>query len=86
MSVSLPPWCWALTAAVLGVILIAKGFCAVWKLLARSFIAFLFLALLGKTGLIPGFVPGANPISALFLAILGAPGFALLLIAPWLFA
>ena len=52
------------------------------RLLGRAMIALLFLALLGKTGLLPGFVPGANPVNALVLAVLGAPGFALLLLLP----
>ncbi len=52
------------------------------RLLGRSFIALLFLALLGRTGLMPGFVPGANPVNALVLGLLGAPGFGLLLLLP----
>ena len=55
------------------------------RLLARCFIALLFLALLGKTGLLPGFLPGANPVTALILACLGAPGFGMMLLAPTLF-
>ena len=51
-------------------------------LLARSLIGLLFLALLGRTGLMPGFVPGANPVTALVLGLLGAPGFALMLLLP----
>ena len=53
-----------------------------FRLLGRCFIAFLFLALLGKIGLMPGFVPGANPLNALVLATLGAPGFAVLMLVP----
>ena len=52
------------------------------RLLGRSFIALLFLALLGKTGLMPGFVPGANVVTALVLGLLGAPGFGLLMLLP----
>lgn len=51
-------------------------------LLARSLIGLLFLALLGRTGLMPGFFPGANPVTALVLGLLGAPGFALMLLLP----
>lgn len=53
-----------------------------FRLLGRSFIALLFLAVLGRIGLMPGFVPGANAINALILGVLGAPGFALLLLLP----
>lgn len=52
------------------------------RLFGRSVIGFLFLALLGQTGLMPGFVPGANPVTALVLGLLGAPGFALMLLLP----
>ena len=52
------------------------------RLLGRSLLALLFLSILGRSGLMPGFVPGANPVTALVLGILGAPGFALLLLLP----
>lgn len=52
------------------------------RLLGRSFIGLLFLALLQKTGVMPGFLPGANPVTALILGTLGAPGFGLMLLAP----
>lgn len=52
------------------------------RLLGRSFVALLFLAVLGQTGLMPGFVPGANVVNALLLGVLGAPGFGLLLLLP----
>ena len=52
------------------------------QLLGRSLMGLLFLALLKKTGLIPGFLPGANPVTALVLGLLGAPGFGLMLLAP----
>ena len=51
-------------------------------LLARSLIGAMFLVLLGRTGLLPGFVPAANPVTALVLGLLGAPGFALMLLLP----
>ena len=52
------------------------------RLLGRSFVALLFLVVLGQTGLMPGFVPGANVVNALVLGVLGAPGFGLLLLLP----
>ena len=52
------------------------------RLLGRSLMGLLFLALLKKTGLIPGFLPGTNPGTALVLGTLGAPGFGLMLLAP----
>jgi inhibitor of the pro-sigma K processing machinery len=52
------------------------------RLLGRSLIGLLFLALLKETTLMPGFLPGANPITALVLGTLGAPGFGLMLLAP----
>ena len=52
------------------------------RLLGRSILALVFLVLLGHSNLLPGFVPGANPINALILGTLGAPGFALLLLLP----
>ena len=52
------------------------------RLLGRSVLALGFLALLGRSGVMPGFVPGANPVNALVLGTLGAPGFALLLLLP----
>ena len=51
-------------------------------LLGRSLFSFGFLILLGHSGVMPGFVPGANPVNALVLGTLGAPGFALLLLLP----
>ena len=56
------------------------------RLLGRCFIGLLFLALLGKTGMMRGFLPGANPVTALVLGTLGAPGFGLMLLAPLLFS
>ena len=52
------------------------------RLLGRSFIGFLVLALLGKAGIVSGYLPGANPVTALVLGLLGAPGFGLMLLAP----
>ena len=52
------------------------------RLLVRSVLALGFLAALGRSGLMPGFVPGANFLNALVLGALGAPGFALLLLLP----
>ena len=52
------------------------------RLLGRSLVGLLFLALLGKSGLMPGYLPGANPVTALLLGTLGAPGFGLMLLAP----
>lgn len=52
------------------------------RLLGRSVLALGFLAALGHSGLMPGFVPGANFLNALVLGALGAPGFALLLLLP----
>ena len=52
------------------------------RLLGRSLIGLLFLALLKKTGLMPGFLPGINPVTALVLGTLGAPGFGLMLLTP----
>ena len=84
MSALLPSWGWAVILGTLGVILLASGITALFRLLGRSFLAFLFLALLGQTGLMPGFLPGANLLNALVLGTLGAPGFALLVALPWL--
>ena len=53
-----------------------------FRLLARSILALGFLVLLRLSGLLPGFVPGANPINALVLGALGAPGLGLLLLIP----
>lgn len=82
MTAPLPLWAMVLGIGCIGVILVRKGTGAVLRVLGRSFIAFLFLALLGKIGLMPGFVPGANAVNALILGVLGAPGFALLLLLP----
>ena len=41
-----------------------------------------FLALLGHSGILSGFVPGANLLNALVLGVLGLPGFGLLLLLP----
>ena len=84
MSALLPSWGWAVILGTLGVILLASGITALFRLLGRSFLAFLFLSLLGQTGLLPGFLPGANLLNALVLGTLGAPGFALLVALPWL--
>ena len=52
------------------------------RLLGRSALALGFLAVLGRSGVLPGFIPGANFLNALGLGVLGAPGFALLLLLP----
>lgn len=52
------------------------------RLLGRSVLSLGFLALLGRSGILPGFVPGANLFNALVLGALGAPGFAMLLLLP----
>ena len=53
-----------------------------FRLLGRSALALGFLALLGHSGILSGFVPGANFLNALVLGALGAPGFGLLLLLP----
>lgn len=77
-----PGWLLLPGLVLLGALLFWKGLATLLQVLARAFVGFLFLALLGQTGLMPGFVPGANPINALVLGLLGAPGFALLLLLP----
>ena len=67
------------------VLLLARGLLgALWKLLFRSGCSIALLVLLSKIPLFSGIVPGANPVNALILGILGAPGFALLLLVRWL--
>ena len=53
-----------------------------FRLLLRSLLAFGLLSLLGRSAAIPVTLPGANPVTALVMGSLGAPGFALLLLLP----
>lgn len=67
------------------VLLLARGLIGtLWKVLLRSGFSIIFLALLSKIPIFSGIVPGANPVNALILGILGTPGFALLLLIRWL--
>ena len=51
-------------------------------LLLRSLAALAFLGVLGRVQLFSALLPGANALNALVLGVLGAPGFALLLLLP----
>lgn len=67
------------------ILLLVRGVIGtLWKILFRSGCSILFLALLSRIPMFSGIVPGANPISALVLGVLGVPGFALLLLVRWL--
>lgn len=52
------------------------------RLCLRCCAGFALLLLLRQLPPLPVALPGANPINALILGLLGAPGFALLLLLP----
>lgn len=70
------------TAALFALLLLRRPLGALLRLLGRSAAGFCLLALLGRTGLLPGL--GATWFNALVLGVLGAPGFGLLLLVRWL--
>ncbi len=76
-------WGGALTALLLAVLLFHRPLSALLKLLARSGVGLVFLWLFqGVSGLL-GVQLGVNLLNGLVLGLLGAPGFALLLMAQW---
>jgi len=52
------------------------------RLVLRWAAGFCFLLLLGQLPPLPVALPGANPLNALVLGVLGLPGLALLLLLP----
>ena len=56
------------------------------RLGGRSTVALATLAALGQIAPLATILPGANPVNALVLGLLGVPGFGLLLMLQWMFA
>lgn len=76
-------WGGALAVLLLAAILFRRPLSALLGLLARSGAGLIFLWLFrGVSGLL-GVELGVNLLNALVLGLLGAPGFALLLMAQW---
>ena len=76
-------WAGALAALLLAALLFRRPLSALLGLLARSGVGLIFLWLFqGVSGLV-GVQLGVNLLNGLVLGLLGAPGFALLLMAQW---
>lgn len=56
------------------------------RLGGRSTVALATLAALGQIAPLAAILPGANPVNALVMGVLGLPGFALLLMLQWVLA
>lgn len=78
-------WVWAvvIAAALLALALLRRPLGAVWRLLARSGLALAFLWLFRGVGALLGIQLGVNLFNSVVLGLLGAPGFALLLLTQW---
>ncbi len=79
-------WAWAgiALAAVVVLILFRRVLGGVVKLLVRSGLGMVFLWLFQGVGAVIGVPLGVNFINGAVLALLGVPGFALLLMTQWL--
>ena len=56
------------------------------RLGGRSTVALAILAVLGQIAPLAAILPGANPVNALVMGLLGVPGFGLLLLMQWMLA
>ncbi len=74
------PWIVAAAVVIVVFLMLRRPISALFSLFFRSCGAFLFLTLIQPIGL--GL--GANGVNALVLAVLGVPGFGLLLMLQWL--
>ncbi len=72
---------WCLTGLVLcaALLLLRRPAARLIRLLLRSGAGLAVLALLAQAGQLTGISLGVNPVNALVLGVLGAPGFGLLL-------
>ncbi len=78
-------WAWAGAAGILlALILCRRSLAALGRLLGRSGLGLVFLWLFHGVGGLLGVPLGVNLFNSLVLGLLGAPGFALLLLAQWL--
>lgn len=71
-------------AVVLVLALLRRPLGALGRLLARSGVGLLFLWLFRGVGGLLGIQVGVNLLNSLILGLLGAPGFALLLMSQWI--
>lgn len=78
MTVALP-WVGAGVIVAIALVVLGRWLGAVAKLCLRTCGGFLLLTLIQPLGL----GVGANGVTALVLGVLGAPGFGLLLLLPW---
>ncbi len=76
-------WGGALAVLLLAVLLFRRPLSALLGLLARSGLGLIFLWLFQGVGGLLGVQLGVNLFNGLVLGLLGAPGFALLLMAQW---
>jgi len=77
-------WPGALLLGLLLLLIFHKPIKWLCHLLLRSGASLLLLVGWSASGLLPGLALGANCLNALTLGLLGAPGFALLLLLRWL--
>lgn len=74
----------AAAVAVLALALLRRPLGALGRLLARSGVGLLFLWMFQGVGGLLGIQVGVNLVNSLVLGLLGAPGFALLLLSQWI--
>lgn len=79
----LGPWAIAALLILVAVLVLRRPLGRLVKLGLRSCGALAFLAVLQKFGGALGLALGVNPFNAVVLAVLGAPGFGLLLMLQW---
>ena len=81
--VNLLPWLLGGLALVVAMAALGKPIRSLLRLLGRTGVGLAVLWLLSRVGGLVGVTLGVNLLNALVLGVLGAPGFALLLLLPW---
>ena len=77
------PWAWWAVGGLLALALLRRPMAALGRLIVRSGLGLVFLWLFQGVGSLLGLALGVNLLNGLVLGALGAPGFALLLLAQW---
>lgn len=77
------PWVVAGALALAVLFILRRPLGRLWRLLVRSAGGLAVLAALSQAGPLAGITLGVNWVNALVLGLLGAPGFALLLMLHW---
>jgi inhibitor of the pro-sigma K processing machinery len=83
VSTSVALWCAAAVAALAALVLLRRPLRLLLRLLARTAAGLVGLLAFNQVGALIGVTLGVNLLNALTLAVLGAPGFGLLLMLNW---